>query len=246
MTFRGLVCISTLCGRQGKDVLRPGDWTWAATREMCVCFCKALILLPDLGGRTGAGMLLLTPGSPQHVLSKSPWTPKMRPYPWVQGTQGVEPGSPERSRVAAGSRMLSPGYSRNVAQRHQSHKAMWSVGCISEGLEMEVFPARRLGYSQAYWCRGFLLQCFSVALPGMDFPCGSVGKESACNAGDLVSIPGLGRSPGECKSYPLQYSDLENSMDSIVHEVAKSRTRLSKFYLPGMEEFFPRMESILS
>ena len=41
------------------------------------------------------------------------------------------------------------------------------------------------------------------------------GKESACNAGDLGSIPGLGRSPGEGKGYPLQYSGLENSMDSL-------------------------------
>ena len=47
----------------------------------------------------------------------------------------------------------------------------------------------------------------------MDFPCGSAGKESACNAGDLGSVPGLGRSPGEGKGYPLQYCDLENSMD---------------------------------
>ena len=45
------------------------------------------------------------------------------------------------------------------------------------------------------------------------FPCGSAGKESTCNAGDLDSIPGLGRSPGEGNSYPLQYSGLENSMD---------------------------------
>ena len=44
--------------------------------------------------------------------------------------------------------------------------------------------------------------------------CGSAGKESACNARDLGSIPGLGRSPGEGKGYPLQYSGLENSMDS--------------------------------
>ena len=49
-------------------------------------------------------------------------------------------------------------------------------------------------------------------------------KESACNAGDPGSIPGLGRSPGEGKGYPLQYSSLENSMDCIVHGVAKSRT----------------------
>ena len=46
----------------------------------------------------------------------------------------------------------------------------------------------------------------------MDFPGGSDGKESACNAGDLGSIPGSGRSPGEENGYPLQYSCLENSM----------------------------------
>ena len=45
------------------------------------------------------------------------------------------------------------------------------------------------------------------------FPCGSAGKESAHSAGDLGSIPGLGRSPGEGKGYPLQYSGLENPMD---------------------------------
>ena len=57
-----------------------------------------------------------------------------------------------------------------------------------------------------------------------DFPGGSDGKESSCNAGDLGSIPGLGRSPGEGKGYPLQYGGLENSMDCIVHRVAKSWT----------------------
>ena len=55
-------------------------------------------------------------------------------------------------------------------------------------------------------------------------PDSSVGKESACHAGDLGFIPGLGRSPGEGKGYPLQYSGLENSVDCIVHGVAKSRT----------------------
>ena len=44
-------------------------------------------------------------------------------------------------------------------------------------------------------------------------PHGSPGKESACNVGDLGSVPGLGRSPGEGNGYPLQYSGLENSMD---------------------------------
>ena len=52
-------------------------------------------------------------------------------------------------------------------------------------------------------------------------------QESTCNVGDLGLIPGLGRSPGEENGYPLQYSGLENSMDCIVHRVAKSRTWLS-------------------
>ena len=50
----------------------------------------------------------------------------------------------------------------------------------------------------------------------MGFHGDSAGKESACNVGDLGLVPGLGRSPGEGNSYPLQYSGLEN-MDCIVH-----------------------------
>ena len=61
----------------------------------------------------------------------------------------------------------------------------------------------------------------------MGFPGSSAGKESACNVGDLGSIPGLGRSPGEGKGYPLQYTGLENSMDCIVHGVTKSQAQLS-------------------
>ena len=64
----------------------------------------------------------------------------------------------------------------------------------------------------------------------MGFPCGLAGKESDCNVGDLGSVPGLERSPGEEKGYPLQYSALENSMDGIVHGVAKSLTRLRGFH----------------
>ena len=64
----------------------------------------------------------------------------------------------------------------------------------------------------------------------LDFSCGSTGKESACNVGDLGLIPGLGRSPGEGKGYLLQYSGLENSMDCIVHGVAKSQTCLKNFH----------------
>ena len=64
----------------------------------------------------------------------------------------------------------------------------------------------------------------------LGFPGGSAGKGSNCSEGDLDSIPGLGRSPGEEKGYPLQYSGLENSMDCIVHGVAKSQTWLSDFH----------------
>ena len=62
------------------------------------------------------------------------------------------------------------------------------------------------------------------------FPDSSVGKESACNAEDLGSIPGLGRSPGEGRGYLLQYSDLEDSMDCIGNGVAKSQTQLNDFH----------------
>ena len=59
----------------------------------------------------------------------------------------------------------------------------------------------------------------------LGFPGGSAGKESACNAGDLGLIPGLGRSPARGHGSPLQYSCLENSM-ATVHRVAKSWTQL--------------------
>ena len=77
------------------------------------------------------------------------------------------------------------------------------------------------------------------------FPGGSVGKESACNAGDLRSIPGSERLSGEGNSYPLQYSCLENSKDTgawqaTIHGVAKNQTRLKQLNLqhpPHLREF---------
>ena len=69
----------------------------------------------------------------------------------------------------------------------------------------------------------------------MGFPCGSAGKKSACNAGDLGSAPGLGRSPEEGKGYPLQYSGLENSMDYTVHQFTKSQTQLSDFHFTSLQ-----------
>ena len=64
-------------------------------------------------------------------------------------------------------------------------------------------------------CRGPWAQCF---------PGGSVAKESTFNAGGLGLSPELGKSPGEEKGYPIQYSGLENSVDCIVHEVTESDT----------------------
>ena len=60
----------------------------------------------------------------------------------------------------------------------------------------------------------------------MGFPGGSAGKESTCNAGDLGSVPGLGRSPGEGNDYPLQYSGLENSKDCISMGLQSDTTEL--------------------
>ena len=72
----------------------------------------------------------------------------------------------------------------------------------------------------------FMALFLEVLLP-CGLPGGSDGKESPCNVGDLGSIPGLGRSPGGGHGKPLQYSYLENSVDCIVHGVAKSQTQLS-------------------
>ena len=72
------------------------------------------------------------------------------------------------------------------------------------------FPGEKTGVSYHS-----LLQAWAF------FPGGSSGEESACNSGDLGLIPGLGRSPGEGKVYPLQYSGLRNSMGYIVHGIEK-------------------------
>ena len=83
----------------------------------------------------------------------------------------------------------------------------------------------KFSLNQLYWGIVYVLYGF---LGGSD------GEESACNAGDLGSILGLGRSPGEWKGSPLQYTGLENSMGCIVHGVAKSRTQLSDFHFHSL------------
>ena len=69
-------------------------------------------------------------------------------------------------------------------------------------------------------------------------------KKSTYSAGDLGSIPGLGRSPGEGKGYPLQYSGPENSMDYIVHGVAKSQTRTEQLSLSVSHRWLSGKESV--
>ena len=107
-------------------------------------------------------------------------------------------------------------------------------GCTQDGKLLYLHPIT--------WTPGALKQVSgSLGRCGEEFSClylggslrgtqGTPCQESACNASDAGSIPGLWRSPGEGKGYPLQYSGLENSMDCIVHGVAKSRTLLSNFH----------------
>ena len=86
-----------------------------------------------------------------------------------------------------------------------------------------------------YWRRDRLLTPVFLGFPGI-----LVGKESACNMGYLGPVPGLGRFPGEGDRYRLQDSGLENSLDCVVHRIAKSWTRPSDFHV-----FTPRVKRCL-
>ena len=88
-------------------------------------------------------------------------------------------------------------------------------------------PQAASAFQHSFLCKYYHFPCASRGFPGA-----SDGKESACNAGDLGIIPGLGRSPGRERGSPLQYSCLENPIDrgawqATVHGVTQSRTRLS-------------------
>ena len=102
------------------------------------------------------------------------------------------------------------------------------VTCTEQrGMTTRAFGSLETGH---FPCLGFCPPRGTL-LSYLGFPGRSAGKESACNAGDLASIPWLARSPGGGKGYPLQYSSLENSMKCTVHGVAKSQTALSDFHL---------------
>ena len=104
--------------------------------------------------------------------------------------------------------------------------------CISPNYHLGWFSVQGIA-NRLFFKRSLSIWIFKATLLILGcFPGGPAGKESTCNVGDLDSIPGLGRSPGEGNGYPLQYSGLENSMECIVHGVARSRTWLSNFHVP--------------
>ena len=97
---------------------------------------------------------------------------------------------------------------------------VWSFDIIRITRSFQIFQRRNLSQEQAMIQAHFKRFCQKLSnyvniRKELGLPDSSAGKESTCNAGDLGSIPGLGRSPGEGKDYPLQYSGLENSMDCI-------------------------------
>ena len=130
---------------------------------------------------------------------------------------------------------------------------LWHWECISSILGLKLLTWKRPGLVTIIFCvysgdhMVFLLwsvdkvnciDCFFVIQPCIfkGLPGGSDGKESACSAGDLDLILGLGRSPGEGNGYPLQYSCLENFTDkatwqATIHGVSKSQTQLSAYHL---------------
>ena len=117
------------------------------------------------------------------------------PSPGDLPNPGIEPRSPS----------LQADPSPGEPQGKPKNTAMGSLSLLQQ-----VFPTQESnqGLLHYKWIH------YPILCP-WGFPCGSAGRESACNVGDLGSISGLGRSPGEGKGYPHQYSGLENSMSCM-------------------------------
>ena len=130
----------------------------------------------------------------QHV--RSPGDKKS----WQHISEGF-PGSSDgkKSALNAGDLGLIHGLGRSPGEEN-GYPLQYSG--LENSMDLKSMGSQRTGHD----CATF-----------MHFPGGSAGKESACNARDLGSIPGLGRSPGEENGYPLQYSGLDNSMDYTVY-----------------------------
>ena len=134
----------------------------------------------------------------------------------------VLPPSWHCNRVFKGSPLFSQASYFRMLGNHP--KASLIAQLVKSPPAMQETPVRFLGW-EIRWRRDRL------PIPVFwGFLCSSAGRESASNGGDLSSIPGLGISPGEGKSYPLQYSGLDHSTDSIIHEVTKNQIRLSDFH----------------
>ena len=110
-----------------------------------------------------------------------------------------------------------------VGMATQSSILAWRIPWTEEPDGLQPIGLQRVRHDWSYWARARARahthththeSYYSCNYWPMGFPGGSDGKGSACNAGDLGLIPGLGRSPGEGNGYPLLYSCLENPMDS--------------------------------
>ena len=106
-------------------------------------------------------------------------------------------------------------------------QSVWSQAWPAAAQVILCWPPGHPGQPVCWTAQHVEMSHFTVC---MGFPETSVGKETACNAGDPASIPGLGKTPGEGNGYPLQYSGLENSVGCIVHGVPKSWTWLSNLH----------------
>ena len=138
---------------------------------------------------------------------------------WGGGHKGSTGNSEEQRQLSSGAPVMSPEVggrtpfnSHNASVKRMSPSSLQTNKRCSERLSKGPKSRVKLKsvFSKAVTCGR---QNNSLPMTPMGFPCGSAGKESTCNAGDLGSLPGLRRSLGEGKGYPLQYSGLENSID---------------------------------
>ena len=141
----------------------------------------------------------------------------------------------------ASKRKESPAFFQSLKVSLRQVQKLTVLICLStevKGLEKESMPFYPLRTPLGLCLALFTTKNFSFLMftEQKVFPCGSGGKETACNAADLGLIPGLGRSPGEGKGYALQYSGLENSIDYIVHGVTKSWTQLRNFHFTSQSK----------
>ena len=138
------------------------------------------------------------------------------------------------------------GTHKSLLQHHSSNASIlwYSAFFMVQLSQLHMTTGKTIGLTRWIFVSkimSLLLNMLSRLVMG--FPCGLAGKESTCNAGDLALIPGLGRSPGEGKGYPLHYSGLENPVDWIVHGVKKSKTRLSDFHFQVVHSFSSKEEA---